>query len=85
MKTMIMLKDTFIFLMNVMAYENGEKTRNTLEVDSDDTIYGVMAQVEKMTGVPPVLQMLDHLRRQILLPRCRRKNVSMRLAHSKPE
>ena len=43
MKTMIMLKDTFIFLTNVMAYENGEKTtRNTLEVDSDDTIYGVM-------------------------------------------
>jgi len=55
MKTMIMLKDTFIFLTNVMAYENREKTRNTLEVDSDDTIYNVMAQVEKMTGVLPIL------------------------------
>jgi hypothetical protein len=43
----------------MMAYEDGEKTtRNTLEVDSDDTIYSVMAQVEDMTGVPPVLQML---------------------------
>ncbi|XP_066385145.1 uncharacterized protein [Miscanthus floridulus] len=43
----------------MMAYEDEEKTtRNTLEVDSNDTIYSVMAQVEDMTGVPPVLQML---------------------------
>jgi hypothetical protein len=36
-----------------------ENVWNTLEVDSDDTVYSVMARLEEMTGVPPILQRID--------------------------
>jgi hypothetical protein len=44
-------------LRDMISYVNGGKwVWNTLEVDSDDTVYSVMARLEEMTGVPPILQ-----------------------------
>jgi hypothetical protein len=43
-------------LRDMISYVNGGKrVWNTLEVDSDDTIYSVMARLEEMIGVPPIL------------------------------
>jgi hypothetical protein len=49
MKTLIMLRDMISYI------NGGKRVWNTLEVDSDDTVYSVMARLEEMTGVPPIL------------------------------